>query len=259
MCPSRVRVLAYIAMVNLSADRTTNLPPRERSERQRRALRIDDLGASSKRFEIYSKRRWANVGPLKWIRPWKAWGPYRELKPEEINHICGLVEAWGSRLTLAITACWVEANNRCVPYPDKFPRQAEVVKHWVRRGTVEVACHGLTHCRPGLHRPRFWTGNRQYHREFFPGQWSSNVVARLALADEIYFRWLGVMPRILVPPGLQFPSSIPRDLMPQRVWTRKDDERVLALHDRDFVLGDGLDVLQAALREEQFVTCGELP
>ena len=223
-----------------------------------RALRIDDIGAASKRWEIWSRHRWANATPLKWLYPFKAWGPYRELAAWELDMLCGLVDGKRSRLTLAITACWVERDGTLVPYPEKFPRQAEVILKWVRRGTVEVANHGLTHCRVGQHLPRWWRGNREMHREFTDAMSRNDVARSLGLSQSIFERWLGLRPRVLVPPGLQFPEKFYDGLGPVglRVWTREDEARCLTYHDRDFVCGDGWGRFRAAIRAERFTTCG---
>src|SRR3990170_1650748 len=50
-------------------------------------LRLDDLGASSKQYERWSRHRWANVWPLHDRRLFGAWGPYRELAPWQMEII----------------------------------------------------------------------------------------------------------------------------------------------------------------------------
>ena len=225
-----------------------------------RSLRVDDIGASPKRWEVYSRTRWANVGPFKYLPPWKAWGPYRELAAWEIDMLCGLVAGKRSRLTLAITACWVERDGTLVPYPEKFPRQADVILTWVRRGVVEVANHGLTHCREGQHLPRWFHGNREAHREFGEDMSHEQIHARLLRAQNIFARWLGKAPAVLVPPGLMLSEkqSVFVEVGGLRVWTREHEARCLTWHDRDFVLGDGWRRFREAIREEQFTTCGRV-
>ena len=68
-------------------------------------------------------------------------------------------------MTVAITANWVERDGTLTPYSKKFPDQAEVVLNAERRGIIKVAAHGLTHCVPGKHLPRWIGGNRRWHRE----------------------------------------------------------------------------------------------
>lgn len=203
-------------------------------------IRIDDLGASSKFYERWSRSRWANVGPFKNWAPWKAWGPYRELYADEIERLRWLA---GSYITLAITACWVERDGTLVPYPEKFPAQADVIaKH---RDVFTVVSHGLTHCRVGEHRPRLWSGNRWAHREFFDGMPAERVHWHLEESQRIFRKWLGREPTILVPPGFLFPPAF-RSIAEHyglRVWTKEENCDMLELHDRDFVLGDGWDQL----------------
>lgn len=225
-----------------------------------RALRVDDLGASSKRYAIWSHSRYANATFLKRLPPWKAAGPYREMQPWELDMLLGFVDRFRARVTLAITACWVERDGTLVPYPEKFPRQAEIIKAAVAKGLAEVANHGLTHCREGEHLPRWFHGNREAHREF--GEWTgfAGACQRLLRAQSIFQEWLGRMPKILVPPGLQFPVGLgdAAGVASLRVWTREHEARCLTLHDRDLILGDGWRTLRMALARERFATCGRV-
>ena len=177
----------------------------------RRPLRLDDLGASSKQFEWWSRRRWANVWPLHSRYLFGAWGPYRELTEWELQDIFGIVDAAAYQLTVAITPYWVERDGRLVFYPEKFPAQARIVKWWADRGTVRVAMHGLTHCIPGRHCPRWIGGNRRWHREITFGN------GDYAPAHARFMAWLGhPIPRIILP------GAPPGD--------------EVVFHDRDFVL-----------------------
>ena len=62
------------------------------------ALRLDDVGASTKRYEVYSKCRFGigryaisgNWLFLKYLPGIKAWGPYRELSAKEWRQISDL-------------------------------------------------------------------------------------------------------------------------------------------------------------------------
>ena len=196
-----------------------------------RSLRLDDIGASSKRWEVYSRWRPANVGPLKWVWPFKAWGPYREMTPKELDNLFAACELHGSRMTVAVTAAWVERDGTLTPYPVKFPEQAMVIKKWADLGIVEVANHGLTHCVRGQHRPRWLQGNRRWHREFFPGMSKAEMLERVHAAQTILSRWLRKAPMTFVPPGYQFPFELAhprviRSALGGLVW-----------HDRDLVAG----------------------
>ena len=184
-------------------------------------VRLDDVGASSKQFEWWSRHRWANVWPLHHRRLFGAWGPYRELNATELEiMLCRVAELNGT-ITLAITAFWCEADARLIPYSVKFPAQANVVRQWVVAGVVIVAAHGLTHCVPGQHRPRWIGGNRPWHREY-----NRTAMQRLE-AD------LGVSVTRYVRPGL------PAGTTPEHVF-----------HDREFVLDywGSLRRLEAAIR-----------
>ena len=184
-------------------------------------VRLDDIGASSKQFEWWSRHRWANVWPLHHRRLFGAWGPYRELREDELRRIFQAVEDQGKHLTVAITANWVEWDGTLVPYGQKFPYQAEVIVRWVHRGVIDVAAHGLTHCVPGQHLPRWIGGNRPWHREY-----NRTAMQRLE-AD------LGVPVTRYVRPGL------PTGTTPEYVF-----------HDREFVLDywGSLRRLEAVLR-----------
>ena len=87
-------------------------------------LRFDDIGASSKRYEIYSSFR-RTLGPLgtpgdwlflKYLPGLRAWGPYRELRAPTWRKIFELLERYDARITLGVTATWVEREDRLVPY-----------------------------------------------------------------------------------------------------------------------------------------------
>lgn len=115
-------------------------------------LRIDDFGASSKRWEWHRHK----------LRP------YPEVSAELLDALGRYLSQRGWSATLGITACWVERDSSLVEYPVKFPAQAASVDYWAKRGVFEVACHGLTHCVPGRHVRPWWRlrSNRAWHREY---------------------------------------------------------------------------------------------
>jgi len=253
-----------------------------------RALRLDDVGAASKRHEVYGTTR-IRVGPLalpfpgnflflKYIPPVKRWGPYRELTAEEWERILAVLEAAGARMTIGVTAGWVEADGRIVPFPRKFPEAAGVIRGAVDRGLLEVANHGYTHCVLAGRRflPRLFSGNRTDHREFH--DWLPDATHRdhVARAQAILQDFLGRPVVTFVPPGNVFGRATLAAaaeagcryvscLDPGR-WgavpglTFVDDGDVLALHDRDIVCGGGVAVLDrlVAGRDRAFVTVAEL-
>jgi len=238
------------------------------------ALRLDDVGAASKRHEVYGLTRIplgrmrvpfpGNFLFLKYVPRIKRWGPYRELSPAEWDAILEMLEDTGARLTVAVTAGWVERDGGVVPFPLKFPDQAAVIRQGITRGLLEVANHGYTHCvlRDGLFRPRLFSGNRQYHREFY--DWLPEEVHRehLYRSQDILQSCFGTRIETLVPPGnvlstktlaaapaagIRFISCRDADR-----WgtghgvTFVEQARVVAFHDRDLVL-DGLRVFQKLL------------
>lgn len=95
-------------------------------------IRMDDVGAASKHHEVYGRTR-LGLGPvyipfpgnwlwLKYLPPIKRWGPYRELSPDEWHGVLEALAAAGARMTVAITAAWVEADGTLTPFPKNFPR-----------------------------------------------------------------------------------------------------------------------------------------
>ena len=251
------------------------------------ALRLDDVGAASKRFEVYGRTRlplggWRLPFPgnflfLKYLPPIKRWGPYGELTAPAWEQILALLESTGARMTVAITAGWVEADGRVVPYPRKFPEAAALLSQAVRRGLVEPANHGWTHCvlQDRLFRPRAFRGNRPWHREFLDWLPASVHREHLTRAQATLEDYFGIRVLTFVPPGNAFTRDTveaARDVGLRHLSSRDaarwgpmegmvlvDDARVRVLHDRDLVLG-GPGALAAVLREppSPFCTVGTL-
>src|SRR5262247_2225095 len=129
------------------------------------ALRLDDVGAASKQHEVYGTTRVRLGGMavpvpgnflfLKYVPPFKRWGPYPELDPGQWEAILVLLRDAGATLTVAVTAGWVERTGDVTPFPAKFPEQARVLREGVRHGLLEIANHGYTHCvlERGVFRP----------------------------------------------------------------------------------------------------------
>ncbi|HTY78687.1 MAG TPA: polysaccharide deacetylase family protein [Candidatus Bathyarchaeia archaeon] len=252
------------------------------------ALRLDDVGAASKQHEVYGVTRIrlgglalpfpGNFLFLKYVPPVKRWGPYRELTAGEWERILAELERHGARMTVGITAGWVERDGRIVPFPRKFPDAAAMVRRGAERGLLEIANHGYTHCvlDGGRYRPRLFSGNRREHREFH--EWLPEAMHRehVSRAQGILQDFLGAPVLTFVPPGnvfarvtleaaaaagLRYVSC----LAPERRgdvegMTVVGDEAVHALHDRDLVLG-GMGFLTRLLadrRDRPFVTVREV-
>jgi hypothetical protein len=92
-------------------------------KRNRIALRMDDIGASSKHFEVYSKfpLGLGNILFLKYLPGFRAWGKYNELDSDEVYKLFELLEKYNACLTLGITASWVEYSGKLVPINKKYP------------------------------------------------------------------------------------------------------------------------------------------
>lgn len=243
------------------------------------ALRIDDIGASTKYFEQYSKLRIGNIGPLKNRRLLGAWGPYEEMTADSWRSTLAVLRKKKVNLTVAITGCWVERSGELVPFPLKFPDAAAVIKEGVAEGLLDLAVHGLTHCvlENGAFLPKFWRGNRSEHREFWdwlPGQIHDEHLRR---ATEILNTYFGNDIDILVPPGNVYSASTvsaagkygirllncwdPKIQDPSGKVKILSGDRVVAFHDRELVLW-GMDWLEktidAAKAKAEIVTLRQL-
>ncbi len=227
------------------------------------ALRLDDVGAASKQHEVYGITR-IPLGPLalpfpgnllflKYLPPIKRWGPYPELTAAQWEHILAALADAGAKLTVAVTAGWVERDGRIVPFPVKFPAAARMLRQGLERGLLEIANHGYTHCvmEDGLFRPRLFSGNRRWHREFY--DWLPEDVHRehLHAAQDILGSWFSVPIETLVPPGnVLSPKTVAAAVSTGIRFvsclggvtagaasgiTFVDDSQVLAFHDRDIV------------------------
>jgi len=215
------------------------------------ALRIDDIGASSKKYEVYSKNRLGNIFFLKYLRRYKAWGPYRELTSSDWEDVFGLLEKHNARLTVGITASWVERDGTLVPFPEKYVLEADILKQASNSGLIEIANHGLTHCVVGQHLPKLISSNRKYHREFWDFMPRSTHFEHLEKSQEIFTDWLEKTPTTFVPPGNVYTSTtvdacakfgIKRINSYRAVDHQNDivdivnEDNVNAFHDREIVL-----------------------
>jgi predicted deacetylase len=177
------------------------------------SVRIDDIGASAKKFNSHIKFRFQlgknsiriprilNIGPLKTCNILKGWAPYNELKEDEWIKALSLFEKFNIIPIIAITATWVEQDSRLIPFPIKFPRQADLLKNFLKNKKVIIANHGLTHCIPGRHTPLFWGSNQFYWREFYPFLEKETHHHNITRSQKILETFFEEPIRIFVPPG----------------------------------------------------------
>ena len=93
-----------------------------------RIFRIDDIGASTKQFEQYSKIRGGNFWFLKRIWPFKSMGPYSELTASEWETFLNIFSENSIKPIISITASWVDKDSSLTPFPEKFPAESAVLK-----------------------------------------------------------------------------------------------------------------------------------
>lgn len=200
----------------------TGLPMRGSmcSQSNRIALRMDDVGASSKYFQVYGKN-YMRVGTKKiaipsqitnflWLKKcplWKGPAPYSELSADAWRDVCDLLRSRHAKMTVAVTAGWVEADSSIIPFPEKYPEQARILRDAVNEGLIRIANHGLTHCVVGRHVPLLFHSNRVYHREFW--EWVPRETQRdhLARSQEILEEYFQQRIRVLVPAGNVFSAA----------------------------------------------------
>jgi peptidoglycan/xylan/chitin deacetylase (PgdA/CDA1 family) len=229
------------------------------------ALRIDDIGASSKQFEVYSKRfrGLGNIFFFKYLPWFRTWGPYREMTADEWEQVFDILQEFNAKLTVGVTACWVERDCSLVPFHEKFEKQAETLKKGLEAGLIEIANHGLIHCVVGKHLPRLVLSNRKSHREFWP--W---------LPEELHFQHIEQSQKILqnyfqtkittfVPPGNVYSEATMAAAKQfginlinchTKSCTKNGmrilgEENVFAFHDRELIL-EGVDWLRKFLLEQ---------
>jgi len=214
-------------------------------------LRIDDIGASTKRYEVYSKTLIGNILSLKYHYPFKAWGPYEELTVEKWKSILEVLNKYNAKLTVGVTAAWVEEDGALVSFPEKFPEQSDLLKSASQQGVIEVANHGLTHCVVGHHLPRKFSSNRKFHREFWDWLPYSTHLEHIETSQKIFQDWLGHDPTTLIPPGNVFSMNTLKAVKESKINIINsymsvagdeegvriiDDSRIDAFHDREIEL-----------------------
>lgn len=224
---------------------------------------MDDIGASTKQFEVYSKTFIGNFLVLKYFPPFKAWAPYDEISPETWKNIIGILIKEKIRLTVAVTASWVDGKNNLTPFPEKFPKQAKILKEALKGNIIEIANHGLTHCVVGKHLPGLFSSNRQFHREFYSYLPDELIKEHLNKSQEILEDYFEEKIVTLVPPGnvcSEFTEEYANTIGLINISAKDAD--VFAFHDRD-ITTKGIEWLENTINtfkntQTKIVTIKEL-
>lgn len=236
-----------------------------------KALRIDDIGASTKIHERYSKKDSLNLGFLRDRRLFGAWGPYREMTADEWHRVFDLLLKYSARITIAVTATWVEKDGTLTPFPEKYPYELAALKTGLESGLLEIACHGLTHCvlENKAFLPKLTGSNRKYHREFWDWLPAELHLRHLEQAIQILENSFERKITVLVPPGNVYSAktiAACRQLGIKTINCNKpkifDDkyginitgnDNVLDFHDRDIVI-NGISWLEKHLKSQPYMT-----
>ncbi len=229
--------------------------------------RIDDIGASTKYYNQWGKKKfrwqgityfyfpWANYFFLKRHWPFKGWAKYEELTAEEWQKYLAIFEEYNMKPLIAITASWVDEHSNLIPFPEKFPAEATILKKALQKGKITVANHGLTHSVVGSHLPYLRHSNRKMHREFWPDLPSSIHREHIIESQKILEKYFEQPITIFVPPGNVWGEKTYEALQETNIKTvlasrymldsnkpmaeikfQKDDN-FFACHDRDLKLG----------------------
>lgn len=176
-------------------------------------FRIDDIGASSKQYNQHGKKTFswkgipffyfplANFWFFKKIKPFKKWGVYEELGAGEWQNILAVFKEKNIIPIIAITAAWADDHNILIPFPEKFPQQAALLKEAFLQNEIIVANHGLTHCVIGKHLPLLFKSNRKFHREFWPYLNDKVHEEHILKSQDILEKYFEKPIEIFAPPG----------------------------------------------------------
>ncbi len=179
----------------------------------KKILRMDDIGASTKYWEIYGNGKITfkkytlhlpiitNFFFLKYLPCFKSWGKYEELTKKEWEEILTVLKKYNRKLLVGVTANWIEKDGTPIPFPIKFPQQAAILKEAQEAGFVEIANHGFSHCVIGKHLPRLLSSNRRYHREFWPYLSQETHTKHILESQKILEDYFERPITTLIPPG----------------------------------------------------------
>lgn len=185
------------------------------TSQRRFILRMDDVGASTKQYNQYALIRsrpfgisfptpfFLQWGALKRFSLWRGWAPYNELTVTQWHSIFEVLESARACLTIGVTATWAEREDMLLPFYEKFPAQAAVLREGVEAGLLEIANHGLTHCvlTNSVFRPHRFSSNRTFHREFWSWVPPTQHYDHIARSQEILSQTFRCEVVTFIPPG----------------------------------------------------------
>ena len=178
-------------------------------------IRIDDIGASTKKYLIYGKNsfkignKYRRIAPafisnflfIKNLPFISGWGSYKEMDAKNWIELLSILKKNKVVLNAAITACWVEKDGSLIRFDKKFPESCEVIKQGIKDNLIYILNHGLTHCIPGKHLPLLFKSNQKFHREFNDFLTLEDQTYHLESSQNIFNDIFGEYPDIFVPPG----------------------------------------------------------
>ena len=235
-------------------------------------IRIDDIGASTKEFNLYGKNtlkiknRIVSFPPIisnfllmKRLPIFSGWAKYKELEYSDWIRIIEVLKEKKSILNVAITACWVNKNSELKRFDEKFPEQVEIIKYGINEGLIYLVNHGLTHCIPGKHIPLRFSSVQKYHREFTKFLSLEKQFMHLKESQRIIKNIFGQEPLIFTPPGNMYnedtlismqklglktiqcernTSHQPSDIILTKYGIKHiSNKNIFVIHDRDIVKG----------------------
>ena len=247
-------------------------------------IRIDDIGASTKEFNVYGRntlsinKKTVSFPPIisnflfmKRFPLFSGWAKYKELEFNNWIEIINTLKENNSKLNIAITACWVNENGELQRFDEKFPEQVEIIKFGVKENLLYILNHGLTHCIPGRHRPLRFQSGQKFHREFTSFLSLEKQYMHLRESQRILKEIFGKSPKILTPPGNMYnedtlismkelglfiiqcdrnTSHQPSDEILLKYCIKHiPNENIKVIHDRDIVQGDP-KFFQRLMRQE---------
>lgn len=254
------------------------------------ALRIDDIFTSTKEHEVYGRETIAIAGKtlpfsfisnflfFKYLPGFRKRLPYREIAACEWKQIFAILKRYNAKLTVGITAVWVEKDGGLRPFFEKFPKQAEILKSGMQDGFIEIANHGYTHCVKGKHLPRLFSSNRNYHREFWDWVGIETHKEHIEKSQEIISSYFGCRPLTFIPPGNVWTQDTERFAAANgiRYLSSREikcptgkksnglfyvgDNNVCAFHDRELIL-NGIHWMEKLVRvnqDKEMITVKEL-